>query len=440
METKRFIGNDLKRLYVRIRKEIGPDAIIVRTRSLLREGDEPLIEILATQDDDQLGLPPQLQRSMVESVLAHVSPSPTVGDLEDYVARDGLHDGASNIRPMTFPRLEDAEFDGEPLPEGPDGFDEAQLLDQLAAELERRVEDNPALRIPPALTSNPSALEEDAADPLPGPEFNLAFQPEPDLPAAPAFEPAFGPAGMRDLLRHAGLSDLAVETVLQLSPDETEAARAVAHALEQGRTHYPAETDTTVISVQGPARSGRTTALLRMALDCVEAGRPAALAWADQGSPGAGEQVASFAAQLGIPFHDGRDVASIGRFAKRAKRGTCVFADVAAGPWRMPLPVGVRHFRYLAAPADWEPETLLRELDGFDPRAFSGLIPTFADQARDPAGLIDYALTSGLGLAFFSAGGDPSTGITVADPFMLASGAFTTATGGTTDVRITRST
>ena len=47
METKRFIGNDIIRLYDRVRREFGPDAVIVRTRTLMREGAAPLIELTA---------------------------------------------------------------------------------------------------------------------------------------------------------------------------------------------------------------------------------------------------------------------------------------------------------------------------------------------------------------------------------------------------------
>ena len=47
METKRFIGNDMTRLYEKVRREFGSDAVIVRTRTLLRDGAEPLIEIVA---------------------------------------------------------------------------------------------------------------------------------------------------------------------------------------------------------------------------------------------------------------------------------------------------------------------------------------------------------------------------------------------------------
>ncbi|MDZ7729049.1 MAG: hypothetical protein U5Q44_13100 [Dehalococcoidia bacterium] len=82
-------------------------------------------------------------------------------------------------------------------------------------------------------------------------------------------------------------------------------------------------------------------------------------------------------------------------------------------------------------------EDLRHATSAFDPRAFSGIIPTAVDVADHALAPLNLAIETGLGLAFLSAGVDPSTGITVADPFTLASGSFTTPTGGQTDGRVT---
>ena len=96
METKRYIGNDMARIFVRVRRELGPDAVIVQTRSLLRDGADPLIEVLASPSaggDDALTL--ALQRVLVQGSLEHAqSPAAsrglTVGDLEDIASRERL--------------------------------------------------------------------------------------------------------------------------------------------------------------------------------------------------------------------------------------------------------------------------------------------------------------------------------------------------------------
>ncbi|MGE5594403.1 MAG: hypothetical protein ACM3S1_00040, partial [Hyphomicrobiales bacterium] len=91
METKRFIGNDMRRLYERVRDEFGPDAIIVRTRSLLREGAEPLIELVAAPPPAEPELALDLQWKMVDGALGRLQiarPQATIGDLEDLAARE----------------------------------------------------------------------------------------------------------------------------------------------------------------------------------------------------------------------------------------------------------------------------------------------------------------------------------------------------------------
>src|SRR5690242_7340619 len=81
----------MTRIYARVRRDFGPDAIIVQTRSLLREGADPLIEVLAAPGGDGYGLPLDLQQAMVDGSLARVEGVErqlTVGDLEDLVERE----------------------------------------------------------------------------------------------------------------------------------------------------------------------------------------------------------------------------------------------------------------------------------------------------------------------------------------------------------------
>lgn len=391
METRRFIGNDLNRLYARIRREIGEEAVIVRTRSLLREDAEPLIEILAGQDDGSLGLPNELQRSMHESVLGRVSPSLTVGDLEDIVHREARAQAPS--RPVE----EDVEFT------------EADLLDQLIAEIERRGNDHPAPQRE---------------------RLSYAFE---ELPA-----PLSLPIGhdSRSRLAAAGFSQDVIEAVSIAAPGETDPRLALATTALRGRLSYPAEDQTAVISVQGVSSSGRTVALLRMAQDCAAAGRPTSLVAAAPVPPEVLAYFRSFCRENGIAFIHGVDLASVGRKAHRAEHGSCFFIDCPSGPWRMPLPVGVRHYRYLAAPAVCDAKQLRELLAPFEPAAMSGMIPTFADAAETFGATLDTAIALGLGIAFLSSGDNPASGIGVADLFKLASGSLPTSTGVTADGRL----
>ncbi len=397
LETKRYIGNDLNRLYARIRREIGDDAIIVRTRSLLREDAEPLVEILATRDDGSLGLPNELQHSMLETVLSRVSPSLTVGDLEDLVQRENLAHGTPYA-----PAPQDDQSD--------DDFTEAELLDQLVAEIERRG------------IQHPAPLHERLSSPEPATIVEMAGVPQP---------------AKRKTLALAGFSQDSIAAIVAATGDESDPARAVAATVLGGKLAYPDEEQTAVISVQGVASSGRTVALLRMAQDCAAAGRPAVLVSAADVPPEVAGYFRSFCVASNIRFTHGRDLAAIGRQAKRAEAGTCFFIDCPAGVWRMPLPVGVRHYRYLAVPAVCDRDQLAALLAPFDPAAMSGIIPTFAEAAHSYAPVLDTAIALRLGVAFLSAGDNPTTGIEVADLFKLASGSLPTSTGVTADGRLT---
>lgn len=59
----------MPRIYARVKKEFGPDAVIVRTRSLLREGAEPLIEVLAGLPEGEAELAFDLQRVLIDGAL-----------------------------------------------------------------------------------------------------------------------------------------------------------------------------------------------------------------------------------------------------------------------------------------------------------------------------------------------------------------------------------
>ncbi|MDZ7729048.1 MAG: hypothetical protein U5Q44_13095 [Dehalococcoidia bacterium] len=305
METKRFIGNDMPRLYARIRRDIGPDAIIVRTRSLLREGADPLIEILAAPDDGS-GLPSELQHAMHNSVLGRVDPSMTVGDLEDIITREARATGGyAYEEPPLEDEVDPDDFGAEDEPAwsppasedsleaaaGPDGFNEAQLLDQLAAELEKRAAGNPDLAVPPAFQQSDEgtlpAFHAATRPESPAPRPGAPRPGEDGEPAAPRLESVERESPLLQGLQEAGFSRYAAECVVELASPGASPEYAVAQALTAGRTDYPAEDETAVISVQGSPGSGRTTALLRMALDCHAAGRDVVICLAGD-PPGGG--------------------------------------------------------------------------------------------------------------------------------------------------------
>lgn len=443
METKRYIGNDMARIFVRVRRELGPDAVIVQTRSLMRDGADPLIEVLASASaggDDALTL--ALQRVLVQGSLERVETEPvsrgmTIGDLEDIAVREQRDEEA--VR-----EFDRAIAEQGPSPE-PDWFEgyvstEGAGLPPRLSEL--LYEDDP-LGSEPAIHRTLEPLR--ASDAAPPPPIQWAPRPRivtgsPDQVLPPHHDAPrrFAPVepGVAGSLVAAGFSPSAATRIVDAAPGEASPVDALGNALAAARIEYPVENRTAIITIQGAPGSGRTTALIRMALDCADSGRETVLVAADSSHAGGRAQVHAYGEAIGLPVFDAfapRDLVSA---VTRAAKGTCVFVDVPAGRWSPPPMPGIAHFAYLAIPAHWQPSALENELAEFDPATCSGAVLTGTDIATSLTPALSLLVESQLGVAFLSSGRDVGTGIGVADPFTLASGVFTTPTRETTNGRL----
>ncbi|MBA4181006.1 MAG: hypothetical protein C0506_10500 [Anaerolinea sp.] len=417
LEPKRFIGNDLARIYQRVHRELGPEAMIVETRSLLREGAEPLIELLACLPEED-GLPLQLQGQMVRGVLGRVEHEPlprTVGDLEDLAARESAHDAA-------MPPVE-LEYG---LPEEPAWF-QGFVSAAPAAPASRPPfaplgspppEELAPLRFAPRPAPRGAAPRPFAVDQHPAP---ASFTPTPPASSAHLVAAGFSPAAALLVEPHEHGN----------SPEE-----ALAGCLASLDLAYPDEQRSAVITIQGPAGSGRTTALMRMALDCAESGRSAVLVAADSSRIAGREQVRAYAEALGIPAVDAYSPQDLVHAVTGAPRGTCLFVDVPSGPWQSPPIPAAAHFAYLALPAHWQPGAIQSAIAAYPQGGLSGAVLTFTDLAPGLVPVLSALIERRLGIAFISSGRDVSTGIEVADLLTLASGTFTTPSGVTTNGRL----
>ncbi len=424
METKRYIGNDTTRIFARVRAELGPDAVIVRTRSLLREGAEPLIEVLAAPATAEPGLSLALQRSLIEGALDRVEYEGrplTVGDLEDLATREGAPAPPA-------PALSAAE----PAPDWLQGFvaaPQSHPFAHLPAEdaIERFEPPSPAPAPPPVeWGSRPRIVTRER--PATGGTQSAPF------PLAERFAPV--EPGVAGLLVAAGFSAEAAHRVASAAPGESDPARALESAIAAREAAYPVDGRTAIISIQGPAGAGRTTALMRMALDCADAGRAAILVAADTSHTGGPAQVQAYAEAIGIPCFDAFSHQELIHAVTRAPKGACIFVDVPPGRWAPPPIPAVDHFAYLAMPAHWNGATLGAQLAAFDMASCAGAVITHTDLVTGLAPILSLVMEAQLGLAFLSSGRDVATGIDVADPLTLASGVFTTSSRETTNGRL----
>lgn len=429
MEPKRFIGSDLRRLYDRIRRELGPDAMVIRTRSLMREGADPLTEILAAAPEGLPGLPLESQQTILQSLLARLEAEPrplTVGDLEDLAARDAL----DQALPAASPPEPESEAEAAPDTDWLTGFVPGA---PAAAEDIEAASANHAFSLPPGEQAPPPVEWAPRPDPL---DFRHTRSNESAQASARSGDST--PA-LIDSLVAAGLSPGAARVVFESASWESDHRRAVAATLEQRRVRYPDEAATAIITIQGPVGAGKTTALVRMALDCLDAGREALLVAADTAHVGAREQVHAYAEATGIPVADAFDQREIAKLVAKARRGTCVFVDLPAGEWQAPRTSHAPAFNYLALPAHWEITALGAALAPFQVASFAGCVLTFSDLVTGLSPVLSAAIESRLGIAFISSGRDVSSGISVADPLTLASGMFTIRTGERTDGRLAAS-
>lgn len=446
METKRFIGNDMTRIFARVRRELGADAVILQTRSLLRDGADPLIEVLAAPfggGEDALTL--ALQRVMVESTLSRVeTPAAarmTIGDLEDIAARE---DADSRAFEELDRALGGAAVEA-PAPAWLEGFVSTSGEDSIDAHPELRAlfDDFEAADALPPFQA-PSVVPPPPVQWSPRPrilsrpqEGGPAPAREPEAPAAALPRP-FTPVeqGIAPELVAAGFSDRAARFVARQAHGSVSAQQALEQQLAQAHVAYPADGRTAIITIQGAEGSGRTTALMRMALDCADSGREAVLVAADASHAGGRAQVHAYGEAIGLPVLDAFAPQDIVHAVTRAPKGACIFIDVPAGRWSPPPLPGVEHFVYLAVPAHWQPQATTGVISEFDAGACAGAVITGVDLATGLTPAISLIVEAQLGIAFLSSGRDIATGIGIAEPLTLASGVFTTSTRETTDGRL----
>ncbi len=428
------------RIFARIRRELGPDAAILGTRSLLREGAKPLIEVMAAAVGPaspptarpEAALPLALQRTLIEGGLERVEAGRgiTVGDLEDLAERERADTIAEQEFDAESRRQEAAPA---PAPEWLEGFVSAP----------QATHGNPGRCARQTIMAAPPPPEAEAPEPLewaPRPRINGHARPATAEVATPGVRrpPGEGTTagGLADELVAAGFSVRAATMVADEAAGTRDPVRALESTLAGRMAAYPAEHRTAIISIQGPPASGRTTALMRMALDCADAGREALLVAADRSRTGGMAQVHAYGEAIGLPVFDAYAPQDVIHVVTRAARGACVFVDVGAGRWDPPPMPGIEHYRYIAAPAHWSAGTIAAQVTPAEAGGSAGAVLTFTDLATNLTPALSLIVEAGLALAFLSSGRDASTGIGIADAFTLASGVFTTGTRERTNGRL----
>ncbi len=431
VESKRFIGSDMTRLYERVRREFGPDAVIVRTRSLMRENADPLIEIVAAAAEAEPELSLDLQWTMVDGALGRLQiarPRATIGDVEDAIIREQLEQDSP------APRLA--------APARREGTGYAVEHDQAFFQEEEPIERDQVAAAPRA--SSPGSVPFDQR------VRRRAFAPLDGLPQVQPPAPAWvvgreqATPSRRVTLPHetasqltgAGLTELAAGRVVAGATGSENAAEALAAALGRNEPRFPGNGETAVITLQGPPGSGRTTALVRMALDCADAGREVILVAGDSSRAAAREQLHAYAAATGLPVMDASDQGALLRIIEGVRTGACVFADVPPAGRAFGQLDDVEHYAYAVLPSTWHYAALSALLHRSPARGLAGCIPTFMDYTGETPALASIVIEQSLGIAFLSTGPDVATGLVAPDFRSMALGILRASTGEQTDGRL----
>lgn len=429
----------MARIFVRVRSELGPDAVIVSTRSLMREDADPLIEVIAAPAGSEAEISVAMQRSIAQGLLARVETSRglTIGDLEDLASRERIQSAPEPVWEAPLAAAEPEWLEGF-VPAPPRPAYETAFEDSEYGESELEGEDAGGFQDSIEPFHAPHVAPPPPMEFRPRPKIVTRPRPEaPQAPQAPAAEVerfAPMPPGVASRLLAAGFSSEAANAVANRHPELVDAEQALGEFLASRVAQYPVEGRTAIITIQGAPGSGRTTALMRMALDCADAGRHAILVAADMARTGGREQVHAYGEAIGVQVFDAFAPQDLVHAITKAPKGACIFVDVPAGRWAPPPIPGVQHFPYAAIPAHWNSAVSARQLAGAAESA--GAVITFSDLATDLIPALSLVVETGLGLAFLSSGRDVATGIEVADPLTLASGVFTTRTRETTNGRL----
>ena len=461
MNVQRFEGREMAAVLAQIRRELGPEAVIMSTRTRRGGGlggrlrRRPTVEVIAGLPEPSappLRAPAAMPAAMPGTGVA--TPGPAPGPLpsaipslaERYLQDAGLSEAlAAQAPPQTVgaaavDRLEisgAARLAAQQAPsarrpsEAPPRPQAVQPA--VAAGGEAQIYAAPRSPVPLAIAEDIRSLREEIA------MLRRAMQTPEAMPGPTPLGSGL-PGAARDLLqrlRQGGVSaafvERAADTVAAtLDRDaNAEAARAavlraVLSQLPSGSPPEIPAVGTTGVFVVGPSGAGKTLSAVKLALALQGNGRRVVLANADQQRPGANAQLSAYGEALGIPtapvyapadlqslVAQGADSVLVVDTAGGLPRGTealALRALVQALPERQVL---------LTLSAGSGAGEMARALETFAALAPDGLIVSQADEAVGFGATVSFLGESGIPLFFLSQHADVLRPLEVASPATL---------------------
>ncbi len=170
-----------------------------------------------------------------------------------------------------------------------------------------------------------------------------------------------------------------------------------------------------VVAFIGPAGCGKTTALAKLACEMVLAGgRSVEIISTDTVRPGAADQLARYAAILGVPFTVAHTPGELRRFGSGAS-ADIVFVDTPGCTWRSPSDIaGLAATLEAAAPAEvhcvmaatTESELAAQMIAAYRPLGVDRLLLTRLDEVQTYAPVVNIACRVRIPLSYLATGAD----------------------------------
>ena len=190
--------------------------------------------------------------------------------------------------------------------------------------------------------------------------------------------------------------------------EEMEARFAVEPLL--GRSQAPPR----IVAMLGPAGAGKTTSLVKLAVNYgLACRRPALLVSMDTFRVGAAEQLRSYAAILGVGFHLADTVTALAQTIEEHRGKDLIFVDTPGlGFGEMDQCPGLDRFlatrgdidTHLVLPASMKPADLERQIESFELFRPNRLLFTKLDETASFGPLFAAAASSSKPLSFFATG------------------------------------
>ncbi len=402
MKVKRFIGNDLSEAMIRVKNELGRDAVILHTRKIKKKGiagwfGAKLVEVVAAIEEPE-GLAPVASKSHEQEV----------------------QDALEAIRQISEQKQsQKAIVKEEPAPASDALSGEVDALKKMVKQIMERLEQSEAQ------SENPHEIH----------EVHVVSHQEPEKVYSEVLAPEAEPLCLSDdikaVLRDKELADHTIDFILNAIGSDREinsieaVEPAIRNMLGQPYTIESGDKSQKVYMFVGPTGVGKTTTLAKLAarLSLVE-NRSVGLITADTFRIAAVEQLRTYSEILGIPLTVIYEAEEIREALNKYKDKDFVLVDTAgrshkSEELRNDLDNLLKHLKnpeiFLVISLTTGYKDIISILSSYDFLKDYKLLFTKLDEASSLGNILNVKAHTGKPLSYFAIGQSVPDDIEIAD-------------------------